>query len=61
MCLKNKHPQLLVIPKKPKCGRFKQRKLFFLNDKLKNIERYDFVVEAIGICVILLHNYERNN
>ena len=33
----------------------------FFIDKLKNKERYDFVVEVIRICVILLHNYERNN
>ena len=44
----------LFNPEKPKYGHCTQRKLFFSNDKLKNIERYDFVVEAIRICVIEL-------
>ena len=60
MNLKNKHPQLFFIPKNRNMGIALKENCFFI-DKLKNKERYDFVVEVIRICVILLHNYERNN
>ena len=60
MNLKNKHPQLFFIPKNGNMGIALKENCFFI-DKLKNKERYDFVVEVIRICVILLHNYERNN
>ena len=54
MCLKNKHPQLFLSRKTEMWALHAKKTVFFSNDELKDIERYDFVVEAIRICVIEL-------